>query len=151
VAIVVWRLLPADDPELVPETTVTLPLAPVTSTEPSSTAASTAAPPTGAASVETTAGTARPPAQVRVVVLNGTAISGLAAGGVQRLAEAGYDVEPPGNYGQPVDTTRIWFTDGYALEAAALVAFFPAATVEPLPGGEDDRDADVVVVLGPDA
>ena len=64
------------------------------------------------------------------------------------LAEAGYQTLTPDDFEPEQDPSRIWYREGYAAEAAALIEFLPGATVEPLPDETLQEGANVVMVLG---
>ena len=123
------------------ETTTTLEPAPTTT---STTIATT----TTAAETTTTLIPVRPPEEVRVAVLNSLGIAGIAGRFTQVLADAGYQTLPPDDFDPEQDPSRIWYREGYSLEANELLQFLPGALVEPLPDDELQPGADVVVVLG---
>ena len=112
----------------------------------SSTATSQPAP-TTAPSPDTTVAV-RPPSEVTVVVLNSIGIDGAAGRKTSELAEAGYQTLAGDDFEPEQDPSRIWYRDGYAAEAAALVEFLPGATVEPLPDESLQEGANVILVLG---
>lgn len=90
----------------------------------------------------------RPPSEVIVLVLNSMGLDGAAGRMTNDLAEAGYQTLTPDNYEPELDPSRIWYREGYAAEAAALIEFVPSAEVEPLPDESIGEGADVVMVLG---
>jgi hypothetical protein len=90
----------------------------------------------------------RPPQEVRVVVLNSVGLAGAAGRKTQELADSGYQTQQAGDLEQEQDPSRIWYREGFAAEANALLEFLPGATVEPLPDSELEPGADVVLVLG---
>ena len=90
----------------------------------------------------------RPPAEVTVVVLNSMGLEGAASRLNAEIAEAGYQTLTPDNLTPEQNPSRIWYREGFAAEAAALVDFVPGATVEPLPDESLQEGADVVLVLG---
>jgi hypothetical protein len=110
----------------------------------------------GEASDETTTTTVatRPPAEVPVIVLNGTATSGVAKRISDPLAAAGYQTEPPGNATADVEATQVLFAPGFEAEAAVIATAIgaPAGAVQPLPATPPGNvgGAQVVVVVGPD-
>ncbi len=129
----------------VPVSSTTTTSAPTTTTTASTTTTSTTI---------TTTTTIPPellPSEVEVVVLNSTTVSGLAAGVSDNLAVIGYQMLEPDNYRPTLDTSRIWFADGFDDEAITLASQIPQQTVivEPWPN-EDPIPADIVVVLGTD-
>jgi hypothetical protein len=90
----------------------------------------------------------RPPQEVRVVVLNSVGLAGAAGRKTQELADSGYQTQQAGDFEPEQDPSRIWYREGFAAEANALLDFLPGATVEPLPDPELESGADVVLVLG---
>jgi hypothetical protein len=90
----------------------------------------------------------RPPSEVRVVVLNSIGLAGAAGRLTQQLADAGYQTQQAGDLQPEQDPSRIWYRDGYAAEANALLEFLPGALVEPLPDAELEAGSDVILVLG---
>lgn len=90
----------------------------------------------------------RPPQEVRVVVLNSIGLAGAAGRMTQQLADSGYQTQQAGDLEPEQDPSRIWFREGFAAEANALLEFLPEATVEPLPDPELETGADVLLVLG---
>lgn len=96
------------------------------------------------------------PARVRVAVLNGTSVQGLAGQVGDRLAADGWDVVLVGNGPDAARTRVVGSTDDSARGAAtAVAADLPGDPVTTTDAAVDDvrlgADADVVVVLGPDA
>jgi hypothetical protein len=85
---------------------------------------------------------------VRVVVLNSVGIPGSAGRMTDRLEAAGYQTLPAGDYEPIQDPSRIWFREGFSVEANELLFYLPDATVEPLPDESLEPGADVVMVLG---
>jgi hypothetical protein len=90
----------------------------------------------------------RPPSEVTVVVLNSMGLDGAAGRMSSNLSEAGYQTLTPDNLEPEQDPSRIWYREGFAAEAAALVDFLPGATVEPLPDETLQTGADIILVLG---
>lgn len=90
----------------------------------------------------------RPPAEVTVVVLNSTDLDGAAGRLTSRLADAGYQTLPADNHTPEQDPSRIWYREGYAAEAAALLEHMAGANVEGLPDETLGEGADIVVVIG---
>ncbi len=129
--------------------------------EPATTVADTAAPTTAApaTTVVTTAAPAttttepprppvRAPSQVGVLVLNATSVGGLAGRLTDQLADLGYRTAPPDNYSENLDTSVIWYVEGYDREAAILAEQVPEAELLLFPG--DAPRAPITVVLGAD-
>jgi hypothetical protein len=122
-----------------------------TTDEPQGTAGTTAPP----ASEETTAPPApRPPAEVVVLVANASGVSGAAAAQSETIQGGGYQVLPPGNAENAVETTQVLPVAGFEAEAAALAAEIGAGegAVQPMPDPPpvDLAGANVLVLLGPD-
>lgn len=98
---------------------------------------------------------ARTPAEVTVIVLNGTAVSGAAGKYATALQSAGYTMLESGNAAVKIPATQVFFTEGFDVEAAAVaLAIGAPATVTPAalptpPPGEVGA-ANVVVVIGAD-
>lgn len=90
----------------------------------------------------------REPAELTIVVLNSMGLDGAAGRLTAELAAAGYQTLPPDDYDPELAPSRIWFRDGFAAEANALLDFIPGATVEALPDGTLEEGADIVMVLG---
>ena len=90
----------------------------------------------------------RPPDEVRVVVLNSVGLAGAAGRKTRELADAGYQTQQAGDLESEQDPSRIWYREGFAAEANALLEFLPGASVEPIPDSELEQGADVVLVLG---
>lgn len=118
----------------IPTSSTTLPPAPTTAT-PATTTPTT-----------TTVTTERDPADIRVVVLNSTSTSGLAASASSALADLGYQMLEPSNWTPTLPGTQIQFSPGFALEAYTLAAEFPDGEVLQNPSA--DPPADIVVILG---
>jgi hypothetical protein len=98
---------------------------------------------------------ARTPAEVTVIVLNGTSVSGAAGKYSTALQSAGYTMLESGNAAVKIPATQVFFTEGFDVEAAAVaLAIGAPATVTPAalptpPPGEVGA-ANVVVVIGAD-
>ena len=118
------------------------------STEPPSTTST--APAGTAPSTTTTTEIPRPPvrepSQIGVLVLNATAVGGLAGRLTDQLAELGYRTAPPDNHSENLDSSVIWYVEGYDREAAALAEYVPDADLALFPG--DAPRAPITVVLG---
>lgn len=106
----------------------------------------TTAPPTTTETTPTTVPSVRNPQDVTVLVLNSTGRTGLAAGLTEFLRQFGYRLLEPTNYDTPLETSRVWYTEGFEAEANELaLQAVPDAIVEPFTG---IAQADIVVVLG---
>ncbi len=115
----------------------------------STTVAPTSTTSTGAPSSSTTTTVpVRAPAEVRVVVLNSIGLAGAAGRMTQQLADAGYQTQQASDYQPEQDPSRIWYREGFAPEANAMLDLLPEALVEPLPDPTLEEGSDVVVVLG---
>jgi cytoskeletal protein RodZ len=90
----------------------------------------------------------RPPEEVRVVVLNSIGLAGAAGRKTQELADAGYQTQQADDFEPAQDPSRIWYRDGFAAEANAMLEFLPGAQIEPLPDPELVEGSDVALVLG---
>jgi hypothetical protein len=66
----------------------------------------------------------------------------------QQLADAGYQTQQASDLEPEQDPSRIWYREGFAAEANALLEFLPDALVEPLPNPDLESGSDVVLVLG---
>lgn len=93
---------------------------------------------------------ARPPQDVTVHVRNSGNIIGAAGRMTQQLAQAGYQIIAATDFSPPQNPSRIWYRDGFAMEANELLRFLPNALVEELPDPSVSPGADVIMVLGPD-
>jgi LytR cell envelope-related transcriptional attenuator len=138
----------ADEPDTGPIVTTTT--VATTTTQPGDTST------TGGGATTTTPGSTstsasvdvRPPAEVAVVVLNSIGVDGAAGRLTSDLAQAGYQTLTPDNFEPEQDPSQIWYREGFAAEAAALVELIPGASVEPIPDETLQEGADVVIVLG---
>ena len=123
-----------------------------TGAPPATDAPTTTVPTTTTTAVPTTTTTeaprppVRPPAQVGVLVLNATSVAGLAGRVTDELAGLGYRTVPPDNHPENLDSSVIWYVEGYDREAAALSEQVPDADLELFPG--DAPRAPITVVLG---
>jgi hypothetical protein len=113
----------------------------------------------GGTATTTTVAVAHNPAEVKVLVLNGVdkakPIAGTAAGA---LKSANYTTLAPGDAATTVPTSSVYYTPGYEADAHAIASKLgiPDSAVAPLPtplpaSVTDPKDANVVVVVGPDA
>ena len=95
-----------------------------------------------------------PPAQVRapdsvrvrVQVLNGTKVRGLARRATQLLRDRGFDVVETGTINDTRDTTLVLDVSGHPDWANRIAKLFPPSRVQARP--DSSRYLDVVVVLG---
>ena len=101
----------------------------------------------------TTTLAARPPAEVAVVVLNGTSVSGAAGKYSTAIGSVGYQMLDPGDAATKIPATQVFFTPGFEREAAAVAlaagapaTVIPAALPTPPPG--EVGAANVVLVIG---
>jgi hypothetical protein len=85
-------------------------------------------------------------ARVRVQVLNGTKIRGLARRATQLLRDRGFDVVETGTINDARDTTLVLDVSGHPDWANRVSQLFPPARVQARP--DSSRYLDVVVVLG---
>jgi LytR cell envelope-related transcriptional attenuator len=97
----------------------------------------------------TTTTTLVPVSSVKLTVLNGTGISGVAKKWSDKLrASPGYDTLAPDNATKNVTASEIYvITPGY--EATAVNPTVPAPASAPIPAG-DRQAANLVLVIGPD-
>jgi hypothetical protein len=105
---------------------------------------------------ETTLPVAQPPAAVKVVVANGSGVSGLAGKGTQFLARAGYTASSATDATQPTTSTVVYFAPGFEANAAAIAELvgLPSDRTQPLAGQVgrvQPPDTGVVVLLARDA
>jgi hypothetical protein len=84
-----------------------------------------------------------------VSILNGTGRSGLASRTRPQIAAAGYRVLRVGNHANLAKST-IFYSSGYAAEAAALQQRFPAFTLVAPNDGTIPSGVAVTLVLGAD-
>lgn len=127
---------------------VTTPSSVASSSEPSTTSTTSASSTTTSAASITTTVPVRPAEEVRVVVLNSIGLAGAAGRMTQQLADAGYQTQQADDLEPQQDPSRVWYREGFAAEANALLAFLPGALVEPIPNPDIGSGADVVLVLG---
>ncbi|HEU4321039.1 MAG TPA: LytR C-terminal domain-containing protein [Acidimicrobiia bacterium] len=136
----------ADEPTTGPTTTTTTLATSTTAEDVTSTTGAGSTTSTNAPTSTTVA--VRPPAEVTVVVLNSIGVDGAAGRMTQELAEAGYQTLTPDDFEPEQSPSKIWYREGFAAEAAALIEYIPDADVEPLPDSSVGEGADVVMVLG---
>jgi hypothetical protein len=108
----------------------------------------------GSETTETTVAV-RSPAEVTVIVLNGTSVSGAAGKYSTAIGSAGYQMLEAGDSSTKIPVTQVFFTAGFEREAAAVAlaagapaTVTPAALPTPPPG--EVGAANVVVVVGAD-
>lgn len=139
---------PAGDAPAAASSVVTAEAPPTT--EPAGTTSTV--PPSTAPSTTTTTEPPRPPvrepSQIGVLVLNATSVGGLAGRLTEQLAELGYRTAPPDNHTENLDSSVIWYVEGYDREASALSEHVPEAELMLFPG--DAPRAPITVVLGAD-
>jgi hypothetical protein len=126
--------------------------APAPSAPPAPSTAPTTAP---ARTTTTTASPLRPPSQVLTQVANGTSVSGLAGRITSALQQAGYNVLSPADATSQVSSSAVYYTPGYAREAAAVASFLglPSSVVQPYSSSvpiSSTRGAEVIVIAGND-
>ena len=102
--------------------------------------------PTTTRETTTTLPPVRGPEQLTVLVLNSTRIAGLAGRLTERLSEQGYRTIDPDNHPTQLETSVVWYTEGFDREAEVLAEEIPDANIELFPG-EDPRTP-LTVVLG---
>jgi hypothetical protein len=136
-----------EDPESGASTTSSTPTSSATSERPTTTAEPEPTTTTPSTSTTTTV-PSRPPGEVRVVVLNSMGLPGAAGRMTQILADGGYQTQQADDLEPELDPSRIWYRDGFAAEANALLEFIPGAVVESLPDPDLETGSDVVMVLG---
>ena len=95
------------------------------------------------------------PSEVSVIVLNGSGQAGAAATSSQNVGGAGYTMLTPGNAPTNIDSTTVYYADGYESDAIAVAQVLGKGTdaVKPLSDaslGGAEGDANVVVILGAD-
>lgn len=98
---------------------------------------------------------ARPPAEVRVLVLNASGVTGAAGRWSEGIGAYGYQMLPEGNAPERVEVTQVLHQDGFADEADQVVDAMgspPGVTAAPIEGQDvgEIGDASVVVLVGPD-
>ena len=120
----------------------------VASSSLSSTSTTVSATTTSGPAATTTTVPVRPAQEVRVVVLNSIGLAGAAGRMTQQLADSGDQTQQADDIEPEQDPSRIWYREGFAPEANAMLQFLPGALVEPIPDPEVGEGADVVLVLG---
>lgn len=100
--------------------------------------------------------TTKVPADVKVVVLNGSGLTGVARSTSDTIEGKGYDMLEPDNAAAGrVETTTVYFSEGYEADAGAIAELLGKTSdaVAPKPTqslGKGSDTANVVVVLGKD-
>jgi hypothetical protein len=83
-----------------------------------------------------------------VQVLNGSGVTGLAASETTKLKKAKYKTKEPGDWPNHIQTTVVYYKDGFKIDAEFLQArFYPGGSVKPVAQAAT-ANADVTVVLG---
>jgi hypothetical protein len=101
-------------------------------------------------------GTTHDPSEVKVVVLNGSGLTGVAKSTSETVGGKGYQMLDPSNAAAGrVEATTVYYSEGYQSEAAAIAELLgkTADSVGPKPTqslGTGSDKANVVVVLGKD-
>ncbi|HEY4606995.1 MAG TPA: LytR C-terminal domain-containing protein [Acidimicrobiia bacterium] len=150
VFLLLYLLAGNPDPEAIDTTTPSLATGSTAITVDDGSTTSTSGPTSTSTTTPSTSDTVplRPPEEVRVVVLNSVGLAGAAGRMTQQLADAGYQTQQADDFEPEQDPSRIWYRDGFAAEANALLEFLPGAVVEALPDAELEEGSDVVLVLG---
>ena len=97
----------------------------------------------------------RPADQVKVLAANGTVTSGLGARTTTLLQQQNYNALSPIDATRTVEATQVQYKPDFEAEARAVAQLLqlPASSVrvmEDSPPVADTRDADIVVIIGPD-
>jgi hypothetical protein len=122
--------------------------------EDTSTSATTGAAGAGGSTTSTT-GPVKPVNEVKALVANGSGVKGAAGNMSEQLKQAGYVVLPETNSNERVQTTTIYFAEGFQREAVRLAETVgtnaQAAQALPAPAPvADTAGTNLLVVLGPD-
>jgi hypothetical protein len=143
-------LLNGDPDAVASETTLpaTTPSSSVVASSDPSTTSTTVAASTATTAAATTTVPVRPPQEVRVVVLNSIGLDGAGGRLTQQLADAGYQTQQADDLEPAQEPSKVWYREGFAAEANAMLQYLPGALVEPIPDPELETGADVVLVLG---
>jgi hypothetical protein len=90
------------------------------------------------------------PSEIKVQVLNGTEVSGLASDTAEILEQAGYDISTVDDAPDAYDTTTIFHVPKRRVDAQVLRdAYFQTAVLE-IATSEEDTKVDITVILGTD-
>ncbi|MBK5223418.1 MAG: LytR C-terminal domain-containing protein [Acidimicrobiia bacterium] len=97
----------------------------------------------------------RPPEETRYIVLNGSSVDGAAASVSTELAALNYVGADPGDVGLSVETSQIFYVEGWQAEAEKVAADLGVGPelAAPLPAPfelPDTGDVGIIVVLGTD-
>lgn len=97
----------------------------------------------------------RAPAEVKVLVANGTGTTGFAGKVTTLLQGAAYNALSPTDSSRTVDATLVEYKPDFEPEARAIAQLLmvPASALRPMedtPPVASTRDADVLVIAGPD-
>lgn len=101
-------------------------------------------------------GTTKPPADVKVVVLNGSGLTGVARSTSETIGGKGFNMLEPSNASSgQVEATTVYYSEGFQADAAAIADLLGKTSdaVAPKPTqtlGAGADTANVVVVLGKD-
>jgi hypothetical protein len=155
VLVVVVLVGAVTDPSDDTVTTTSLPPGPAPTTTASTVASPTTTTPQDPG--ETTTPAARPPEAVRVLVVNGAGVPGVAGRITDGLAAAGYQTLVPANADRRSVST-VYARTGYDEECAAVVAVLQARFANPLPtddlteapDAEGRDEADCLALIGDD-
>lgn len=140
-------VLIADEPD--PTTTTTGELgATTTAGQPTTTDGSTSSTSSTSTTPTSTTVPVRPPGEVRVAVLNSIGLAGAAGRMTSQLDDAGYQTLPASDHSPEQDPSRLWYREGFSVEANELLEYLPDARVEPLLDDSLQPGADVVMILG---
>ena len=131
-----------------PSATTTEPLGTTTTPEPTTTTVESTTSSSTTSTSTTTTIPLRPPSEVRVVVLNSIGLTGAAGRLTSELSDAGYQTLAADDYEPEQDPSRIWYREGFSLEANKLLTFISGAMVEALPDATLVEGADVLIILG---
>lgn len=117
----------------------------------------TTAPPAGRASTTTTtqALATHSPSSVKVLVANGTSVSGVAGKLKTKLAAGGFNLLAPTNTTSPARASAVYYAEGYQgdAQAVASTAGLGASALQPMTTQlpvSNPSGAEVIVVIGPD-
>lgn len=99
----------------------------------------------------TTATPAPTPPAITVVVLNSIGESGLAGRVTDYLAELGYQTGTADDFATRLDTTTVYYPEGYEADARALAALAPGSGTAVAPVVPEVSADAITVVLGDDA
>ena len=111
---------------------------------------------TEATTTTLSSGSGHTASEVKVLVLNGGGPTGAAKSTSTQIGESGYTMGEPGNSPITVDATSIFYAEDYQADATSIALLLGRSTdaLKPLADAGlngAEGDANVVVVLGPDA